>query len=441
MSPRIEQVASDEALPERVDIVVIGAGIVGSAAAYYLARRGLSVALVEKGVVGGEQSSRNWGWCRQQNRDARELPLAMRAMELWDRLAGETGRDAGFRRCGLVYASNDAEQIAKWERWRESARPFGVDTHMLSGAEVTAKTEGAGRRWLGGVHSVSDGKAEPELAAPAFAEGARQNGATIHQNCAARGLDITNGTVTGVVTEKGLIRANAVILAGGAWASGFCRHHGISFPQASIRSTILRTTPAPQLLDAFYTPECAMTRRLDGSYTLAISGTGTLEITPQGLRYARNFLPMFVKRLKAIELGIGSSFFKGPEALGSWRLDEETPFEAIRVLDPAPSRRVVAETLRRARALYPVLNDVGVADSWGGYIDSTPDAVPVISPVAGLGGFVLAAGFSGHGFGLGPAAGHLAADLACGATPIVDPRPFRHARLVDGSKAGEIGEF
>jgi glycine/D-amino acid oxidase-like deaminating enzyme len=441
MSPRLERIASDDRLPERVDVAVIGGGIVGSAAAYFLAKRGLSVALVEKGVIGGEQSSRNWGWCRQQNRDARELPLAMRGLELWDRLGGEIGRDLGFRRTGLLYASNDAAQIAQWERWRETAKQFGVETKMLSGAETSALTSSSGRQWLGGVHSLSDGKAEPALTAPALAHGARLNGATILQGCAARGLDISNGAVSGVITEKGLIRAGAVLCSGGAWASAFCRRHGVPFPQASVRSTILRTKPAPNLTEALYTPDCALTRRLDGSYTLAISGKATLEVTPQGLRYARQFLPMLVKRLKAVELGIGRSFVSGPEAIGSWGMDEVSPFERIRVLDPEPNARAVALTLARARALFPALQSVEVAESWGAYIDSTPDAVPVISPVAALPGFFLAAGFSGHGFGIGPAAGHLAADLISGAEPIVDPRPFRHARLVDGSKPGEIGEF
>jgi glycine/D-amino acid oxidase-like deaminating enzyme len=440
MSPTIERIASDERLPAEVDVVVIGAGIIGSAAAYFLAKRGHSVALLEKGVVGGEQSSRNWGWCRQQNRDARELPLAMSGMELWARLGQEIGRDLGFRRTGLIYASNDAAQIALWEKWRTTARDFGIETHMLTGAQAAEKTAGSGRSWLGGVHSVSDGKAEPAQAAPALAHGARLNGATIHQNCAARGLDVSDGTVAGVITEKGTIRTRSVILSGGAWASAFCRRHGISFPQASIRQTSLRTEVAPALIEALYTPECALTRRLDGSYTIAISGKGTLELTPQGLRYARDFLPMFIRRIKAVEFGFGSSFFRGPEALGSWRFDEVTPFERIRVLDPTPSRKTVEQTMARARALYPALKDVAIRESWAGYIDSTPDAVPVISPVAGLKGFVLAAGFSGHGFGLGPAAGHLAADLAVNDTPIVDPRPFRHSRLLDGSH-GEIGEF
>jgi glycine/D-amino acid oxidase-like deaminating enzyme len=440
MSPTLKRIESDARLPAQADVVVIGGGIVGAAAAYFLGKRGHSVALVEKGMVGGEQSSRNWGWCRQQNRDARELPLAIRSMEMWDALAGEIGEDLGFRRCGLVYTSNDAAQIAQWERWRETAKQFGVETRMLTGTEASAMTAGTGREWLGGVHSFTDGTAEPALAAPVLALGARKHGATIHQGCAARGLDVTNGAVTGVVTEKGVIRTQSVILSGGAWASGFLRHHGISFPQASIRATSLRTEVAPAWLDAFYTPEIALTRRLDGSYTIAISGKGTLELTPQGIRYARQFMPMFVKRLKAVEFGIGSSFFNGPEALGGWSLDKETPFERIRVLDPAPSRKAMAMLLERADALVPALRNVAVRESWGAYIDSTPDAVPVISPTVGLKGLVLAAGLSGHGFGLGPGAGHLAADLAVGDTPIVDPRPFRHSRLLDGSQ-GEVGEF
>ena len=101
MPAPLKPVASSRELPKSADVVVIGGGIVGAFAAYYLARRGVRVALVEKGRVGAEQSSRNWGWCRQQNRDARELPIATKSLELWERFAVESGEDTGFRRCGL----------------------------------------------------------------------------------------------------------------------------------------------------------------------------------------------------------------------------------------------------------------------------------------------------------------------------------------------------
>lgn len=436
MSPSILRIRSDDKLPERADAVVIGGGIVGVSTAYFLARRGLAVAILEKGYIGGEQSSRNWGWCRRQNRDARELPISALALGLWEELTRDIGRDLGFRRCGVYYTSDDAQQIATWEEWgKKYARPFGVRTRMLDAAEAASVMTGSGpRKWLGGVHSMDDGTAEPALAAPVVAEGARGLGATIHQGCAARGLDITNGAVTGVITERGLIKTGAVVCSGGAWASAFCRRHGISFPQASVRASILRTAPIEGLPQALSTPECSLTRRADGGYTLAISGKATLELTPQGLRYAREFMPMFMKRIKAIEFGIGRSFFRGPEALGSWGFDEKSPFEQIRVLDPAPDQAVIRNLVGRFKRLYPALKDVRVAEAWASYVDSTPDAVPVISPIDKVKGFVLAAGFSAHGFGIGPGAGQLAASLITGEQPPVDPTPFRFSRFGDGSK-------
>lgn len=436
MSPSILRIPSDGKLPERADVVVIGGGIVGVSTAYFLARRGLSVAVLEKGYIGGEQSSRNWGWCRQQNRDVRELPLSGLALRLWEEMTRDTGRDLGFRRSGLFYASDDPQQIATWEAWgKQCGHPFGVRTRMLDAQEAAGVMKGSGpRKWLGGVHSMDDGTAEPALAAPGIAEGARTFGATIHQDCAARGLDVTNGAVTGVFTERGLIKTDAVVCSGGAWASAFCRRHGISFPQASVRASVLRTPPIDGLAPALSTPECTLTRRLDGGYIVAISGKGTLELTPQGLRYAREFMPMFVKRLKAVEIGVGRSFFRGPEALNRWDFDEESPFEQIRVLDPAPDQKAIRYLVDRFKRLYPALPGITVSQAWGAYIDSTPDAVPVISPVDRIKGFVLAAGFSGHGFGLGPAAGQLAASLVANDAPPVDASPFRLSRLIDGSR-------
>lgn len=438
MSPTAKRIHSDEALPPRADVVVIGGGIVGAATAYYLARRGLSVALIEKGYVGCEQSSRNWGWCRQQNRDPREMPLSVLAMRLWDGLAGEIGQDPGFRRCGLVYASDNEKQLADWAKWQDVAKLYDVETRMLSAREAEEKFPGAKRKWLGGLHAARDGKAEPALAAPVLAEGARALGATIHQQCAAFGLDITNGVVTGVHTEKGLIKTDAVLCAAGAWASAFCHRLGIVFPQASVRQTAIRSKPAPNVGEVLYTPDCALTRRLDGSYTMTISGRATLEVTPQSLRYAKPFLPMFMKRLRAVQVGMGKSFFAGPESLSTWWPGGNGKFSNIRVLDPAPSPKFVSAILSNVASTFPALAGIEVEEAWGAYVDCTPDAVPVISPVERIDGFYLAAGCSGHGFGVGPGIGFLAAELIANEKPSVDPHPYRLSRLSDGSKI-EVG--
>ena len=101
MSPPVQSVASDPKLPRSVDVVVVGAGIAGSAATYALTRKGISVALLDKGRVGGEQTSRNWGWCRAQHRDLRELPLAMRSVDIWAELGNELGVDLPMGRYAL----------------------------------------------------------------------------------------------------------------------------------------------------------------------------------------------------------------------------------------------------------------------------------------------------------------------------------------------------
>jgi glycine/D-amino acid oxidase-like deaminating enzyme len=434
MSPAIERIASDEKLPEAVDVVVVGGGIVGTAAAYYLAKMGRSVALLEKGYVGCEQSSRTWGWCRQQNRDPREMPLTQLSMRLWDKLAEEIGRDLGFRRTGLVYATYDEKALAQWESWLTVAKEFNVNTRMLSAAEAAERIPQTRHKWLGGLHSVEDGKAEPALAAPVLALGARALGATIHQGCAARSLDITNGRVTGVHTEAGLIRADAVLCAAGAWASRFVRPHGVIFPQASVRQTALRTKPTANVGEVLYSPDFAMTRRLDGSYTLAISGKAQLELTAQGMRFSRNFMPQFIQRLKAVQMTVGKSLFSGPESISAVLTNNDRLFEEHRVLDPEPSAKLVRDIMTNVRGTFAELANLEIDHAWGAFVDCTPDAVPVISGVEKVGGLYLAAGCSGHGFGTGPGIGYLASQLIANDTPAVDPSHFRLSRLLDGSK-------
>jgi glycine/D-amino acid oxidase-like deaminating enzyme len=183
-------------------------------------------------------------------------------------------------------------------------------------------------------------------------------------------------------------------------------------------------------------------RRLDGGYTVSVRGRGRLEVSPQGLRYARQFWPMIqARRKKGISIRVGRSFLEGPEALGSWSFDGVSPFERIRVLDPAPDTSLVRDALGKLVASYPALAGIKAAAAWGGWIDNTPDGVPVISPVEKLPGFFLATGFSGHGFGIGPAAGRLAADMVAGDRPLVDLHPFRYARLMDGTDPGVPAGF
>lgn len=439
--PSLATVTGDTSLPDRVDAVVIGGGIAGVSAAYFLAKKGRSVALIEKGQVAGEQSSRNWGWCRTQNRDRREIPLQLLSMDIWDGLTADIGDDTGFRRSGLIYATKSEADLAAWTTWLEMAREFQVHNRILSPAETRALTPGNEQDWIGGVHCPTEGRAEPNLAAPALAAAARARGAILLQGCAVRGLDLAGGRIAGVITERGRIAADAVLCAAGAWSSLFCRRHGIDLPQAGIRSTVFATTPGPEVTPGgLVTPDFTISRRLDGSYIVAAQDRGRLEVTPQGMRYARQFWPTFKSRRKSLKIGIGRSFLEGPEAIaGKWAMDRPTPFERNRVFAPPPDTRIAAPALAKVKAAYPALSGLGIGGMWAGWIDMMPDGIPVISPVEALPGFYLATGFSGHGFGIGPGAGRLAADLVAGDPPSVDPTPFRYSRLIDGTNLSTPG--
>ena len=123
-------------LPEAVDVVIIGAGVIGISTAWFLMKAGVSVLVCEKGRVAGEQSSRNWGWVRQQGRDEAELPIVTKSINIWKGLAKETGEDLGFTRQGLIFLAEDEKDLVDFEQWMEIAKQHQLDTRLLSAAAL-----------------------------------------------------------------------------------------------------------------------------------------------------------------------------------------------------------------------------------------------------------------------------------------------------------------
>ncbi len=424
-------------IPEEVDVVVIGAGIIGTSTAWFLARRGAKVALIEKGRVAGEQSSRNWGWIRQQGRDRDELPIVMESNRIWRSLASETGeKDLAFAGCGLAYLAEDERTLAKYEEWHDLAREHQLDTRMLSPATAREACPGFQGRWVGGMLTPSDGRAEPFVAVPALARAARRAGVSITEGCAVRTLETRDGKVSGVHTERGPVRADRVVLAGGAWSTCFARNAGIDLPQLIVRSTVGRTHPvADHGLPNVSMPGFATSRRADGGHTVT---TGNLI---EHYVCARSFqdLAKFVKLLRtsARNLRLRPKPPAGhPGAWGSrtrWRADEVTPFERMRVLDPSPSKEGQKRLTKHLRQRAPWLAEAGMAGAWAGMIDVTPDAVPYICEVPSFPGLFIGTGMSGHGFGIGPGVGRVLADLVLERPTGFDLSRFRFERFVDGS--------
>src|SRR3990170_4370493 len=425
MAPRVEPVTSNEAAPSRADVVIVGGGIIGASTALFLARKGVSIVLCEKGHIAGEQSSRNWGWCRKMGRDPRELPLIIESLRLWSGMDQMVEGDTGFRRTGILYLCENEKDLAKRQAWLQYANLHQLDSRMVTGDEAGRLLGGSARRWAGALYTASDGRAEPQKAAPAIARAAQRLGATVLGGCAVRGIETQAGRVAAVVTEKGRIACAAVVLCGGAWSGLFCRSLGLTLPQLKVLASVMRTAPiegGPEA--AAWGPGFAFRRRQDGGYTVAHGSANVAEIVPDSFRFFFFFFsrPALPPRLRRV--GRGGR---------AWALDEVSPFERLRVLDPEPVAADLEAARRNVEAAFPVFRGAAIAERWAGLIDATPDTVPVISPVDKLPGFFIATGFSGHGFGIGPGAGRLAADLVAGDPPVVGPSPFRFSRFTDGS--------
>jgi glycine/D-amino acid oxidase-like deaminating enzyme len=434
MGPYVDSIISDEVIPAATSVVVIGGGIIGTFAALTLAERGIPVVLCEKGYIACEQSSRNWGWCRQAGRDVREMPLIVQSLQLWRDMNRLTEADTGFRECGVLYVGEGESDETRFAAWAEMAQPFDIGTRIVRGAELSALMPGASRPYNCGLYVPTDGCAEPQRAAPAIARAAQRKGAIILAHCAVRGIERSGGRTAAVITERGRIACDAAILAGGAWSSLFCASLDIRLPQLKVLSSVMRTAPVAEGPDTCtYMDEVGYRKRRDGGYTIARGAGYVAPLVPDSLRYLREFLPAIRKERDSLRLRVNAQSLREFRAPRSWPLDRPSPFEAMRVLDPAPNAALNREALAAMIMLYPQFRHVPIVQQWGGYIDVTPDVVPYISPVGTLPGLTVAAGFSGHGFGIGPAAGRLAAELAIGVTPSVDPTPFRASRFSDGS--------
>ena len=430
-------VTFSDPLPEAVDVVVIGAGIIGTSTAYFLAERGMKVLLCEKGRVAGEQSCRNWGWVRQQGRDWAELPIMMESNRIWRELAETTGeKDLAFTPSGCVYLAESESEMAKYDSWHGVAKQHQLDTRLLSADEVAARVPDISGRWLGGMLTASDGRAEPFVAVSALARAAAALGASIAENCAVRIIETKAGHIHAAVTERGSVRTDRVLLAGGAWSTHFAANAGLDLPQLMVRSTAGRTHGiAGAAIANISTPGFGICRRDDGGYTIATGDLAEHYVSQSSFKYFSKFLKLLKISAKDVRLKAWppSGY---PGAWGSkrrWTGDEVSPFEKMRVLNPPPSEEVRRRLERCLPQRAPWLANAGIAELWAGMIDVTPDAVPYICEAPSPRGLFLGTGLSGHGFGIGPGVGRILADLIQGRSPGHDLTRFRFNRFSDGS--------
>jgi glycine/D-amino acid oxidase-like deaminating enzyme len=417
--------------------VVLGGGVIGVMTAWYLAERGFCVTLCEKGRIAGEQSSRNWGWIRQQGRDLAELPIMMESMRIWAELSASLGPALGFRQEGVMYLARSQKEMAGFEAWMLQAQAMGLDVQLQSTGQVHARIKGAAVEWLGGLFTASDARAEPWAAVPLMAQGAVARGAVLVENCAVRRLDLQGGRVAGVYTEQGRIACEQVVVAGGAWSSLFLAAEGVHIPQLSVLASVGQTVPMPEVFAGNAADDrFAFRRRQDGSYTVAPGAVHDFFIGPDAFRHFGAFLPVLKKDFKSTKFHLSAP--KGyPDAWRTprrWEGDAVSPFECVRVLDPKPNLRALSEVQDNFAKAFPHLGRPALQRAWAGMIDTIPDVVPVVDRVAAIPGLVIATGMCGHGFGIGPGMGRVVADLVADRPVGHDLHRFRLSRFRDGSR-------
>ncbi len=424
----------NDPIPDAVDVVIIGAGIIGISTAWFLAKDGLSVLVCEKGRVAGEQSSRNWGWVRQMGRDEAELPIVTQSLNIWEELTREIGNDIGFTRKGLLFLADNEKDEKEFEEWMKIAKQHQLDTQILSPAELGKSLNYSEHPWKGGMYTSSDGRAEPFTAVPAIARGSQKKGVKIIENCAVRAVETETGAISGVVTELGPVRTKTIVCAAGAWSSTFLRNLNTTFPQLLVKGTVARTNPCT---DGFLGGACSnkfsFRRRQDGGYTLSLGDYLDHYLCADSFRYFTDFLPTLKVTWSGIRFRFNDGLINRLFPARKWRADEITPFEKTRVLNPSPNPTVVRRIQQEMAGHLPLLAKTEIAEAWAGMIDAPPDFVPVMDEIPGYKSLFLASGFSGHGFGIGPGAGKIMAALVQGKKVGFDLSRFRFSRFSDGS--------
>ncbi|MGD9125054.1 MAG: FAD-dependent oxidoreductase [Desulfarculaceae bacterium] len=365
---------------KEADVVIIGGGIMGCSMAYRLAEKGQKVILLEKTRIGEEASGRNDGGVRQQSRDPAEIPLAMEAIKIWADMKDELEWDVGYRRGGNLRLILNEKEYELYRDWPKREAELGLKSQLLTPEETReiAPTVSKKIRLLGGKYCATDGTANPLVTTKAIARAARRKGVVIKENEPVTGLKIEKDRMVAAITATGEYRGGVFVNAAGPWSRTICNWVGLDFPVTICRAQGMVTEAVPQCVRQFIG-----------------FGTGNIRQTLEGqIHFGSNSQPVE-------------------------NFDKRTTMEPFITFGQLPYE------------IFPFLTKLNVVRSWGGITNWTPDKIPILDKAPNLDNFFLTAGFSGHGFCLGPQVGVLMAEWIADGQSSMDLSAFRWTRFED----------
>jgi sarcosine oxidase subunit beta len=369
----------------RTDVIVIGGGIMGAATAFFLRKRGIAVALIERGLIGQQASGTNFGNVRRQGRYLKQLPLANRSRDIWGRLHELLGEDVEFLPSGHLRLAYNDEMTAKIEDYAGEARHYGLDLEIVSGNALRDRFPFVGPEVRAGSYSPHDGHANPRLAAPAFGRAAKRMGAAVFENTEIVVVEKVGGEFRVEAADGRLFCAPQLLISAGAWGNRLSAQFGEPVPL---------TTHGPQM---------AVTEPLPYAILPVV---GVASSIPHEVVYLRQ-----VKRGNIV-FGGGNRGPAGADTSRAYVLPENT----------------LAQFTQISR-LVPALDRLSIIRVWSGVESYLPDDIPIMGPSAEVSGLHYAFGFCGHGFQLGPGVGDVMAELIATGETETPIEPFAISRF------------
>lgn len=359
---------------KEAEVLIIGGGVLGCANAYYLAKRGVSVILVERGLLCSESTGATTAGITLQNKPMERIPFYREAADRWISLEEELGFEVGYDRCGSIMLADTAEQVSELRQRVPAFRKVGLEVELLTASETQELAAWVTDGLAGSLYCPVDGYAEPKLAPQAFAQAARQQGAELLTDLKVSQLRLDSQPRFRVTTTQGEIGADKVVNAAGAWAGFISNMLDVSLPVSFESLQALVTRPGPQWLDKV-------------------------------VLHANNNLT--VKQIGDGRVLIGGGWPGG----GDVKDDSKSP-----------DLESQSACLEVAYGAVPRLAELEVVETWVGLEGRTSDRSPFFGEMQSLPGFYLLACAPG-GFTLSPLMGEQLAELIVEGTtsfPMVD---------------------